>query len=107
MVYTVTTMKVNIRKARENFSEVINRVAARGERVILTSRNKPKAAIVSLKDAMAIEDRSMRKAKRLLQLERVKKMRQKLARKRLMGDSLKTLRKIRGVILDNYFGQEL
>ena len=95
MVYTVTTMKVNIRKARENFSEVINRVAARGERVILTSRNKPKAAIVSLKDAMAIEDRSMRKAKRLLQLERVKKMRQKLARKRLMDDSLETLRKIR------------
>jgi prevent-host-death family protein len=88
-------MKVNIRKARENFSEVINRVAARGERVILTSRNKPKAVIVSLKDAMAIEDRSMRKAKRLLQLERVKKMRQKLARKRLMDDSLETLRKIR------------
>jgi len=70
-------------------------VAAKGERVILTSRNKPKAAIVSLKDAMAIEDRSMRKAKRLLQLERIRKMRQKLARKRLMDDSLETLRKIR------------
>jgi prevent-host-death family protein len=95
MVNTVTTMKINIRKARENFSEVINRVTAKGERVILTSRNKPKAAIVSLKDAMAIEDRSMRKAKRLLQLERIKKMRQKLARKRLMDDSLETLRKIR------------
>jgi len=95
MVYTVTTMKVNIRKARENFSEVINRVTAKGERVILTSRNKPKAAIVSLEDAMTIEDRSMRKARRLLQLERIKKMRQKLARKRLMDDSLETLRKIR------------
>jgi len=95
MVYTVTTMKMNIRKARENFSEVINRVMTKGERVILTSRNKPKAAIVSLKDAMAIEDRSMRKAKRLLQLERIKKMRQELARKRLMDDSLETLRKIR------------
>lgn len=95
MVYTVTTMKVNIRKARENFSEVINRVTAKGERVILMSRNKPKAAIVSLEDAMAIEDRSMRKAKRLLQLERIRKMRQKLDRKRLMDDSLETLRKIR------------
>ena len=70
-------------------------MTAKGERVILTSRNKPKAAIVSLKDAMAIEDRSMRKAKRLLQLERIKKMRQKLARKRSMDDSLETLRKIR------------
>ena len=95
MVYTVTTMKVSIRKARENFSEIINRVTAKGERVILTSRNVPKAAIVSLKDAMAIEDRSMRKAKRLLQLERIKKMRQKLARKGLMDSSSEALRKIR------------
>jgi hypothetical protein len=48
---------------------------------------------------MAIEDKSMRKARRLLQLERIKKMGQKLARRRLVDDSLKTLRKIRGVIL--------
>ncbi len=88
-------MKINIRKARENFSEVINRVTAKGERIILTSRNRPKAAIVSLEDAMAIEDRSLRKAKRLLQLERIRKMRQKLARKGLKGDSLETLKKIR------------
>ncbi len=88
-------MKVNIRKARENFSEIINRVTAKGERVILTSRNKPKAAIVSLEDAMTIEDKSMRKAKRLLQLERIIKMRQKLARKGLAEDSLGTLKKIR------------
>jgi prevent-host-death family protein len=88
-------MKVNIRKARENFSEIINRVTTKGERVILTTRNRPKAAIVSIKDAMAIEDKSMRKAKRLLQLERIKKMRQKLARKGLTEDSLDTLKKIR------------
>jgi prevent-host-death family protein len=88
-------MKVNIRKARENFSEIINRVTTKGERVILTTRNRPKAAIVSIKDAMAIEDKSMRKAKRLLQLERIKKMRQKLGRKGLTEDSLDTLKKIR------------
>ncbi len=95
MVYAVTTMKVNIRKARENFSEIINRVSAKGERVILTSRDRPKAAIVSLKDAAAIGDRSMRKAKRLHQLEKIRKMRQKLARKRLTDDSLEALGKIR------------
>ena len=88
-------MKVSIRKARENFSEVINRVTAKGERIILTSRNRPKAAIVSLKDAMAIEDRSMRKAKRILQLEKVRKVRKKLARKGLRSDSLEALRQIR------------
>ena len=91
----MTTMKVNIRKARENFSEIINRVTAKREKVILMSRNRPKAAIVSLEDAMTIENRSIRKAKRLLQLERIIKMKQKLARKRVMGDSLATLKKIR------------
>jgi len=50
---------------------------------------------VSLKDAMAIEDKSTRKAKRLLQLERIIKMRQKLARRGLAEDSLDTLKKIR------------
>ncbi len=88
-------MKMNIRKARENFSEVINRVATKGEMIILISRNKPKAAIVSLKDVMTIEDRSMRKAKRLHQLERIRKMRQKLAQKGLMSNSLEVLKKIR------------
>jgi prevent-host-death family protein len=91
----MTTMKVNIKKARENFSEIINRVTAKGERVILTSRDKPKAAIVSLNDIMAIEDRSIRKAKRLFQLEKIRKMRQKLARKGLRDDSLEALRKMR------------
>ena len=70
-------------------------MAAKGERVILMSRNKPKAAIVSLEDAMAIEGRSMRKAKRFLQLEKMRKMRQKLVRKRIKEDSLETLREIR------------
>jgi prevent-host-death family protein len=46
----MTTMKINIRKARERFSEIVNTVAIKGERVILLSKNKPKAAIVSLKD---------------------------------------------------------
>jgi len=95
MVYTVDTMKINMRKARENFSEVIHRVTTKGQRIILTSRNRPKAAIVSLKDAMAIEDRSMKKAKRLHQLEQIRKIRQKLARKGLMGDSLEPLRRLR------------
>ncbi len=88
-------MKVNIRKARENFSEIINRVTAKGEKVILTSRDKPKAAIVSLDDVTAIENRSMRKAKRLFQLEKMRKMRRKLARKGLKDDSLEALKEIR------------
>lgn len=88
-------MKINIRKARQNFSEIINKVTVKGERIILTSRDKPKAAIVSLKEAMAIENRSLRKAKRLHQLERIRKMRENLAGKGGIGNSLEELRKIR------------
>ncbi|MBM4135977.1 MAG: type II toxin-antitoxin system Phd/YefM family antitoxin, partial [Nitrospira sp.] len=74
----MTTMKINIRKARENFSEIINTVAIKGERVVLMSKNKPKAAIVSLKDVELLEDKSIKKAKRLAQLDRIKKIRQGL-----------------------------
>ena len=49
---------------------------------------------------LAIEDRSMRKAKRILQLEKVRKVRKKLARKGLRSDSLEALRQIRGERLE-------
>jgi prevent-host-death family protein len=69
----MTTMKINIRKAREKFSEIVNTVAIKGERVILLSKNKPKAAIVSLKDLEVLEDRSLTKAKRLSRIEKDQK----------------------------------
>jgi len=91
----MTTMKINIRKARENFSEIINTVAIKGERVVLMSKNKPKAAIVSLKDVELLEDKSIKKAKRLAQLDRIKKIREGLTQKDMISDSLLTLKKIR------------
>lgn len=91
----MTTMKINIRKARENFSEIINTVAIKGERVVLMSKNKPKAAIVSLKDVELLEDKSIKKAKRLAQLDRIKKIREGLTQKDTISDSLLTLKKIR------------
>lgn len=94
-VYTMTTMKINIRKAREKFSEIINAAAVKGERVILLSKNKPKAAIVSLKDLELIEDQSITKAKRLAQVERIRKMRERLSKKGVVSDSLLTLKKTR------------
>lgn len=88
-------MKINIRKAREKFSEIVNTVAIRGERVILLSKNKPKAAIVSLEDLQWLEDQSMRKAARLAQLKRIEKIRKRLSQKGVMVDSVSTIRKIR------------
>ncbi len=84
-----------MRKAREKFSEIINTVAIKGERVVLMSKNKPKAAIVSLKDVKFLENKTINKAKRLAQLERIKKTRDGLAQKTTVSDSILTLKKIR------------
>ena len=90
----MTTMRVNIREARERFSEIINKVSYRGERVVLMSRNKPKALIVGLEEAEVFEDEPMRKGRRLLQLEQIKKIRERLARKKVKTDSVRDLRRL-------------
>jgi len=94
-VYTMTTMKVNVREAREKFSEIINRVSYKGERVVVMSRNKPKALIVGLEEAELFKDEPVKKARRLLQLEQIRKVRQRLANKRVKSDSVRELRGLR------------
>jgi prevent-host-death family protein len=100
----MTTMKINIREAREKFSEIINRVSYKGERVVLMSRNKPKALIVGLEEGELIKDEPMRKARRILQLDQIKMVREKLPRKRLKGDSSLELRRLRERRLGNLTG---
>jgi prevent-host-death family protein len=97
-------MKVNIREAREKFSEIIHRVSYKGERVIVMSRNKPKAIIVGLEEAELFKDEPMRKARRLLQLEQIKKVRERLALKRVRSDSVHELRRSREKRLANLTG---
>ncbi len=42
--------QVSIGQIKRDISELVNRVAYAGERIILTSRGKPKAALVSMQD---------------------------------------------------------
>ena len=42
--------KVSIGRVKRDVSDLVNRVAYGGERIILTSRGKPKAALVSIED---------------------------------------------------------
>jgi prevent-host-death family protein len=100
----MTTMKVNIREAREKFSEIINRVSYKGERVVLMSRNKPKALIVGLEEAELLKDEPMRKARRLMQLDQIKKVRERLARRRIRSDSVSELKRLREDRLGNLKG---
>ena len=100
----MTTMKINIREAREKFSEIINRVSYKGERVVLMSRNKPKALIVGLEEADFFKNDPLRRARRLMQLEQIKKVRERLARKRVRSDSVYELRRLRKSRLEDLTG---
>jgi prevent-host-death family protein len=42
--------QVSIGQVKRDISELVNRVTYAGERIILTSRGKPKAALVSMQD---------------------------------------------------------
>ena len=43
-------IRISIGQVKQDLSEWVNRVAYRGERIVLTSRGKPKAALVSMED---------------------------------------------------------
>jgi len=100
----MATMKINIREARGRFSEIINKVSSKGERVVLMSRNKPKALIVGIEEAEALEGEPMRKGRRLLQLEQIRKTRERVGHKKVKGDSLGELRKLRKTRLEYLTG---
>jgi prevent-host-death family protein len=51
----VTETRVAIGTVKRDISELLNRVAYGGERIVLTSRGKPKAAIVSMEDYARLE----------------------------------------------------
>lgn len=44
------SMQISIGQIKRDISELVNRVAYAGERIILTSRGKPKAALISMAD---------------------------------------------------------
>jgi prevent-host-death family protein len=91
----MSTMQINIKEARQRFSELLNIVALGRERVVITTRNKPKAVIVSLQDAETLETDATRRARRRIQLESVRKLRMRLVKKSIADDSLNTLKRLR------------
>jgi len=46
---------VSIAQVKRDISVLVNRVAFGGERIILTSRGKPKAALISIEDLRKLE----------------------------------------------------
>ena len=54
----MTGNQVSIGQVKRDISELFNRVAFGGERIILTSRGKPKAVLVSVQDYETLEQLS-------------------------------------------------
>ncbi len=48
--------QTNIKDAKDKLSEFVNMVAHGHERIVLTSRGRPKAALIGLDDLAALED---------------------------------------------------
>ena len=47
--------RISIEQAQQDISDLINRVAHRGKRIVLTSHGKPVAALISLEDYERLE----------------------------------------------------
>lgn len=59
----MTEMQVSIGRVKRDISDLVNRVAYGGERIVLTSRGKPKAALVSIEDYEQLERERERQAR--------------------------------------------
>jgi prevent-host-death family protein len=55
----MTDPLIPIGQVKRDISALVNRVAYRGERIILTSRGKPKAALVSIEDYERLQERQV------------------------------------------------
>jgi prevent-host-death family protein len=58
--------QVSIGRVKRDISELVNRVAYGGERIILTSRGKPKAALVGMADFEKLQGQGFAQQARML-----------------------------------------
>lgn len=80
----MTITQISIGQVKRDISELVNRVAFGDERIVLTSRGKPKAAIVSMDDfaLLAEEQHEQRMREWTLWLAENKKLNDEIANRR-------------------------
>ncbi len=90
-------MHIGIARAKARLSELVNRVAFGGEHIILESRGRPKAALVSLEDLRRVQNAPpMRpRSQRFLALTQADQMRRTFQSRSLVP-SLEELYRLRG-----------
>ena len=96
------TTTVSMTQAKNELADVVNRAAYGGERIILLSRGKPKAAIISFEDLRLLEGLQGEKETHRAQMEgwlaEARALRQKILKRREgvpLPDSVETLRELR------------
>ena len=98
----MSTITVSMTQAKNELADVVNRAAYGGERIILLSRGKPKAAIVSFEDLQLLEgvqeEKEAHRARMEGWLAEARDLRQEVLKRREgvpLPDSVETLRELR------------
>ncbi len=96
------TVTISLTEVKKSLGEVVNRAAYGGERIVLVSRGKPKAALVSLEDLELLEslvnERALRRARRREALAEADALREAILARQggvLLPDSVEDLRQLR------------
>jgi prevent-host-death family protein len=97
---------VSIGQVKRDISTLVNRVAFGGERIILTSRGKPKAALISIEDLQILEQTGQEQARRMAALERAQALGARIRSERPAHDvdSVELLRQLREARTDELLG---
>ena len=95
-------ISVGIAEVKRSISTFVNRVAFGGERIILTSRGRPKAALISIEDLQKLNELekavSPSRAKRMAALAQARAVRERILAERggsFLRDVADDLRRLR------------
>ncbi len=96
------TATVSMTQAKNELADVVNRAAYGGERIILISRGKPKAAIISFEDLQLLEglqeEKEVHRARMKDWLAEARDLRQEILKRREgvpLPDSVEMLKELR------------
>jgi prevent-host-death family protein len=76
------TVEVSIGQVKRDISELVNRVAYQGERIVLTSRGRPKAVLVSLGDYEKLQQVEHEQSTRLVWLAQAQTLAERIRQRR-------------------------
>jgi prevent-host-death family protein len=79
---TVMTMQISIGQVKRDISELVNRVAYQGERIVLTSRGRPKAVLVSLEDYEKLQQSEANQPVRSVWLANAQELAERIRKRR-------------------------